>query len=217
MLDLKTTQIEAARLAKTVLAAIDSMGDKAAEHVLRHSVLRWDPPALATAFWRCIAHARPEPGQAIVEIGTFHGATAALLGLIARDLCPGVKVWTVDVNGASSLALELWRILGVRHPLDQSGNVLARLGRAEAVLGDPSWPGGGLPVAVAFVDGDHGVDAVAREWALLAPRLTPRGVVLFDDVNYSRGPGAFLRGLDGFHDEGRLGWIANGKPTEEAA
>lgn len=211
MLDLKTTELAAARHARAVLDAVELLGDAQAELVLRHSVVRWNPDAVATAFWRAIEHARPGPGEAIVEIGTYHGVTAALLGLIARELAPGVKVWTIDVRTCSPACLELWRLLGVRYPLDPEGNVLARLGRSAAVLGDPSWPGGGLPIAVAFVDGDHGEEAVAQEWALLGPRLTERAVVLFDDVNYSRGPGRYLRGLDGFHDEGRLGWIAPGE------
>jgi predicted O-methyltransferase YrrM len=38
-----------------------------------------------------------------------------------------------------------------------------------------------------FIDGNHTKDATLRYWNMIAPHLTPRSVVVFDDIHWSEG------------------------------
>lgn len=43
------------------------------------------------------------------------------------------------------------------------------------------------PIDIALVDGIHDYDFVMRQWEILRPRMSPGGLVLFDDITYCDG------------------------------
>lgn len=43
------------------------------------------------------------------------------------------------------------------------------------------------PVDIALVDGIHEYDFVMKQWEILKPRMSPGGLVLFDDITYCGG------------------------------
>ncbi|OBK38969.1 methyltransferase [Mycobacterium sp. 1245111.1] len=43
------------------------------------------------------------------------------------------------------------------------------------------------PIDIALVDGIHDYDFVMRQWEILRPRMSPGGLVLFDDITYCAG------------------------------
>ncbi|WIM88709.1 class I SAM-dependent methyltransferase [Candidatus Mycobacterium wuenschmannii] len=49
------------------------------------------------------------------------------------------------------------------------------------------------PIDIALVDGIHDYDFVMRQWELLKPRMSPGGLVLFDDITYCDGMRAAWR------------------------
>jgi predicted O-methyltransferase YrrM len=42
-------------------------------------------------------------------------------------------------------------------------------------------------IDLAFVDGIHTYDFVMKQWEILQPRMSPGGLVLFDDINFGQG------------------------------
>lgn len=42
-------------------------------------------------------------------------------------------------------------------------------------------------IDLAFVDGIHTYDFVMKQWQILQPRMSPGGLVLFDDISYGQG------------------------------
>jgi predicted O-methyltransferase YrrM len=43
------------------------------------------------------------------------------------------------------------------------------------------------PIDMALVDGIHTYDFVMKQWQILQPRMSPGGLVLFDDISYGQG------------------------------
>jgi predicted O-methyltransferase YrrM len=43
------------------------------------------------------------------------------------------------------------------------------------------------PIDIALVDGIHDYDFVMKQWEILKPRMSPGGLVLFDDITYCPG------------------------------
>jgi predicted O-methyltransferase YrrM len=112
-----------------------------------------------------------------VEIGTFQGVSAAV---IARALSPGGTLYCVDpwtpVNGRENPIYTIAR----RH-LARSG-AAARVEFVQAFSRDAVDR---LPSSIdfAFIDGDHTFEGLEFDWALLAPRISPGGIVCLHDTS----------------------------------
>lgn len=133
--------------------------------------------------------------HAIVELGTFYGASAIALGQGARD-GSGARVWSVDphdlpgyrtttgVGTVSSGKRVDYTDPRIRESAERA---IERAGLAEQVTlvqgfsedVGLSWSGPG--VGLLYIDGDHRQGAVRRDYAAWERRLIPEAMVVFDD------------------------------------
>jgi caffeoyl-CoA O-methyltransferase len=104
-----------------------------------------------------------------VEIGTFTGYSAIS---IARGLAPGGRLLCCDVSEEwTAVARRYWQRAGLADRIE------LRLGPAVDTLAAlPAAPA----VDLAFIDADK--TSYRRYYEALLPRLSPRGVIVFDNV-----------------------------------
>lgn len=104
-----------------------------------------------------------------VEIGTFTGYSAIC---IARGLAPGGRLVCCDVSEEwTAIARRYWQRAGV------DDRITLRLGPAvETLAALPPAP----PVDLAFIDADK--TSYRAYYEALLPRLSPHGVIVFDNV-----------------------------------
>ena len=157
------------------------------------------------------AAARKSSGP-MVEIGSWHGRTAIVLGLGGGR---SRRVWTVDpfdevLLAGGSVAREtdrmaLHRNLGALH---LHGNVVRTIhatSEEAAALWAEERP---LDrVGLLFIDGDHRPEAVALDWRLWLPLLAPGALVALHDATWD-GPRAVIE------DALRTGWRVWGLRAE---
>jgi caffeoyl-CoA O-methyltransferase len=104
-----------------------------------------------------------------VEIGTFTGYSAIS---IARGLAPGGRLLCCDVSDEwTAIARRAWTRAGLGDRIE------LRLGPAiDTLRALPSSP----PIDLAFVDADK--TSYRAYYEALLPRLSPAGVIVFDNV-----------------------------------
>ena len=104
-----------------------------------------------------------------VEIGTFTGSSAIS---IARGLAPGGRLVCCDVSEEwTTIARRYWK----QAKLDD--RIELRLGPAiETLRAMPTTP----PIDLAFIDADK--TSYRAYYEAILPRLSPRGVIVFDNV-----------------------------------
>lgn len=111
-----------------------------------------------------------------LEIGCFQGISASV---IAKALDPVGKLYCVDPwapigdreNDIFAIAKRHFRRTGVE------GRIVILQGLSAAMA--PHLP---PSLDFAFIDGDHSSEGLATDWAIVAPRMTPRGVVCLHDT-----------------------------------
>jgi len=131
-----------------------------------------------------LAAAAP-PNAAALEIGSYLGASTCYLaaGLArggGRLIC--VDTWNNETmpEGERDTFAEFTR--NTRVVADHVTVVRKRSER----LDDGDIP---TPIHLAFIDGDHGYEAVRRDFDIVAARLAPNGVVAFHDFGDASFPG----------------------------
>ena len=123
--------------------------------------------------------------QAIVEIGSYKGKSACYLGIGSR--CgAGAPVYAIDLwdlhewpEYSAPAVFATWRAQ------------VASLGLSEAVTpirGESGLLGRlfSLPIGLLFIDGNHGYQAVARDFHAWSQHVAPGGVVAFHDYGDPR-------------------------------
>jgi predicted O-methyltransferase YrrM len=125
------------------------------------------------------------PGGRIVEIGSWHGASASMIaaGLVGRD---GASLTCVDPHlggppwlGMSPPQRTLDRFNAVTLGLGVSEWIDVRVGASEAVAA--TWAA--EPLHAVFIDGDHSFVGVIGDVECWAPKLSPGGLMLIDDAD----------------------------------
>jgi hypothetical protein len=115
-------------------------------------------------------------GSLIVEVGTYTGGSANLLGLASEGRA---RVVSIDTNKPEDLSL-----------LDQVG--------AEFFLGDAESyrAARSEPIDLLFIDGDHSFSGVRLDYERLAPLVRPGGIVAVHDFDINHlGVKLFCDGL----------------------
>jgi len=143
----------------------------------------WTGPAELRAL-HDLAAAAP-PNATAVEIGSYLGASTCYLaaGLArggGRLVC--VDTWNNETmpEGERDTFAEFTR--NTRAVADRVTVVRKR----SEMLGDGDIP---APIHLAFIDGDHGYDAVRRDFQIVTRRLAPDGVIAFHDFGDASFPG----------------------------
>jgi len=113
-----------------------------------------------------------------LELGTCLGISAAYLGSAAHVNGDGR---VVSIEGGAAVAER------ARANLTSLGlsNVIVETGTFDTAL--PEVMKTHEPFDFAFLDGHHDPDATLRYWHLLKPSLSPRALVVVDDIAWSTG------------------------------
>jgi predicted O-methyltransferase YrrM len=158
-----------------------SMDAKGLAHA--RSIRSWTAPRELRALFDLAAAAPPD--AIAMEIGSYLGASscylaAALAPKGGRLFC--VDTWTNETmpDGERDTFAEF-----MSHTRPVSANITAIRRRSEE-LSEGDIPG---PVNLAFIDGDHGYDAVRRDFEIVRRRLAPDGIVAFHDFGDPQFPG----------------------------
>lgn len=114
----------------------------------------------------------------VLEIGVRHGGTCALW----HQLCTGMVIG-VDYGGIDSL--------GSLETYDKGSEMQHALARYRFVYGDSHDERtkrdvlkilDGELVDFLFLDGDHSLEGVSRDWFMYSPLVKPGGCVAFHDI-----------------------------------
>ena len=110
----------------------------------------------------------------ILEIGSYHGKSAIIMGGAARDSGRGATVYSLDVDANVLRAAR-------RAAADQdvADHVVFVRGSARAFF--RAWRG--FEPSLVFVDGDHSYRAVSRDLEVLRSRVPRGALILFHDFN----------------------------------
>jgi cephalosporin hydroxylase len=150
------------------------------------------------------------PGT-IVEIGSFHGKSTVVLGLVAKAVGPHVKVYSIDPHeGELSKDDPAVNVAPTYEAFTQN---MASAGLTYTVVPvrkrstDVEWA---RPVSMLFIDALHDYDSVAQDFARFAPWVIPGGYIAFHDYGNPDFPGVFS-----FVNE--IVTLGYGEPAQRAA
>lgn len=142
---------------------------------------------------------RVPAGEAIVEIGTYRGASACWLAAGAARGA-GAHVWTVDPHDLPGERRPTSRHGGTTDYTDpkirqHAAQQIASAGlsdrvtmvRAHSVDAAAGWDG--PRVGLLYIDGDHREHAARRDFRKWQPHLAPAAVVAWDDYDLHTHPG----------------------------
>ena len=126
----------------------------------------------------------------IAEIGSWHGKSTVLLcrGSLAGH---GVPVYSFDLFEIGGVEADVYRehIGAQQHSYMKiwRRNVTRARGASlvHPVVGY-SWENAGkvsAPIGLLFVDGDHTVEGVSRDWEAFEPHLAAQAIVMFHDYD----------------------------------
>jgi len=131
-----------------------------------------------------------EPPDVIAEIGSWHGKSTVLL---CRGSLAGhrAKIYSFDLFEIGGAEADVYRkhVRAAEHSYMNiwSRNVARARGSSlvNAVVGC-SWENAAkvpAPIGLLFVDGDHTLDGVGKDWEAFEPRLSARTIVMFHDYD----------------------------------
>ncbi len=138
-----------------------------------------------------------ETAGPILEIGTLHGRSTAILALGAQE-GRGAWVVSVDIDPRAQTAAR-----GALLEHGVADRVLLIRGSLKGALRRLA----GLRPALVFVDGDHSTPGVRRDLLALEPALTRGGVLVFHDYTDPRNEDADEPTI-GVRDAIRASWVA---------
>jgi hypothetical protein len=131
-----------------------------------------------------------KPPNVIAEVGAWHGKSTVLLcrGSLAGH---GAAIYSFDLFELGGTEADVYR----KHVGAQQHSYLKIWGRNVArargsslvhpVVGC-SWENAGrvpAPIGLLFVDGDHTVEGVSRDWEAFEPHLASQAIVMFHDYD----------------------------------
>jgi len=142
--------------------------------------------------------------RVLVELGTYSGSSfaafcQALEAAGAEGRCYGIDLWEGDIHMGKfddSLFREISQYVEEHHPRTAE-LVREDFNRAVHRFADGS-------VDLLHIDGTHTYEAVSNDFHTWLPKVSPRGVVLFHDVNVNvenTGPASAKFGVRRFFDE----------------
>lgn len=126
-----------------------------------------------------------EPGNAIVEVGSFRGRSTVALGF-GSIMHNNNRVYAVDPH------VEFTGVLGGKFGIDDQDElykniVRSGVGKIVAVVSIPSvkaaqgWSD--KNIGLLWIDGDHRYESVKADYGAWAPHVVDDGVIAFHDCN----------------------------------
>jgi hypothetical protein len=132
-------------------------------------------PGWGLVYHMVICLLNPDEENLIVETGTNLGSTALVMAQAVKDSGRSGLVRTVELDQPiRDEAVQRIELAGL------SGYIESFEGNSLEIL--PKMLADGLPLRLAFLDGNHAHDHVVSEFELVEPRLADDGVVLFDNT-----------------------------------
>jgi cephalosporin hydroxylase len=129
-------------------------------------------PAEITGLLALLAELRPER---VCEIGSYDGGT---LFLFAQMATPHAHVISLDIEFGFSRRSNFPRLVRAGQTLtciEADSHAEATRERLRSVLG-------GAPLDFLFIDGDHTLGGVTRDFELYSPLVRPGGLIAFHDI-----------------------------------
>lgn len=140
--------------------------------------------------------------EAIVEIGTFRGASAEFLALGSIH-GKGAHVWTVDPHDLDGYRTTTGKgharspihfsdpehRLAAEERLTATERLRETVTMIQAFSTDAAAEWDGPPIGLLFIDGDHREGAVRRDFSAWEPHLAHGAIIAFDDHRQDRFPG----------------------------
>lgn len=135
-------------------------------------------------------------GKRIVEIGVFEGRTTRML---AERADADAVIYGIDPFFSGRLGIcwgeRIARSYNGRHLA--SGKLCLVPKFSTDVDGDVP-----MPVDLVFIDGDHSLDGITKDWAYWTERVTPGGIIALHDtlLTPEKPPGYMLGSIEYFRD-----------------
>src|SRR2546421_6460985 len=129
------------------------------------------PPTQVDLYAWLVAQRRHET---VIEFGSGFGVSGMYFAAALEDNRFG-HLYSFEIN-------EEWADVAERAIADVSDRFTLTRGAFEDHVS--AIPG---PIDLALVDGIHTYDFVMKQWQILLPRMSPGGLVLFDDISYGQG------------------------------
>jgi predicted O-methyltransferase YrrM len=131
-----------------------------------------------------------ERADCVVELGSFHGRSTVLLGMVAKTVRPEAKVYAIDPHqGEISSSDPSFNVEPSFGPFLRN---ISNAGLIDIVIpikersGDVQW---NRPIGLLFIDALHDYDSVAQDFARFAPWVVPGGLIAFHDYGHPYFPG----------------------------
>ena len=143
---------------------------------------------------------RCDPGAEFVEIGSYCGCAAAILGLAAME--NGGCLTCVDNFSQFNSEMAMASIIPNLRSLGIDFTLMVMDSHSAARVFD-------RPIDLILVDGDHSYQGCKLDCGLWLPKLKPGGWALFHDY-IAREPGVIevVDSLEGFEDHGAVAYLA---------
>ena len=110
----------------------------------------------------------------IIEIGSYAGGTAAMMAEYADF------VISVDINRPLMGGENIIYITGSSHDPDILHEVKSEIFMKSAIFTDDDEPG--VMADVLFIDGDHSLEGVKKDFEIFKELVRPGGMVAFHDI-----------------------------------
>ena len=156
---------------------------------------------LGPAAWLLHGLVRALRPETCVEIGSAQGWSTCHIALALKENFAG-RLYAIDPHTQTA-----WNDAGPTDTYEILRDNLRRCGVSEYVetiraTSEAAARGWVRPIDFLFIDGDHSLPGVRRDWELFAPFLGEFGVTVFHDTTWERhGPNRSDMGVPRFVDE----------------
>lgn len=158
-------------------------GGRSLLHALRHR-LQLDPPHTQTTDAERSALEKYAQGKhRAAELGVYEGANTTR---IARALAPSGVLYAIDPFFRGRLGIS-WEERIARAEVRRHGQA-SRVRFVPALSWEACGQIGGM-FDFVFVDGDHSLDGITRDWSDWSARIEPGGVIALHDTRLAPGVG----------------------------
>jgi len=172
--DYRITEYDRSLLPSKFLAFLEESAKDASTWVSR-SGRSLGHPGWGTIYHLVLSSLDPARHNLLVETGTNLGSTAIIIAQAIADSGRDAVLHTIEIDAeVHATAVDRFELAGV------SEHVVSHLGDSHEVL--HRLVAEGVPIRLAFLDGNHFHDHVVTEFEIVLPLMEPDGLVIFDNT-----------------------------------